>query len=979
MVAKLINGGANICVTGDLSTLVNVEAIPPMPISVAIAGDAISSDDCCIKRGYTPLTLDDGTLYWQLCYYCANVVETIISPQAVIAMSDVFTSWTQTGYKDSHPGSIRFDSAGGFLSMSLRLEYVDGLYYCTSDTYTIDPGCQLRVNRIAQPTPPSHLRQPSRYRPTTKSKQLESELWLLRLGSPGVYQLDHLPGNATGLPTEFDYHPFRFIDFKEQAMIRKQAVQHSAIRTPERKRCFYMDFGFLRASTSDLTLPTRGGDRVVYSHDGFTSYLLIVDDASRYIWVFLTNSKSPPLNIVDEFLKTHGLPDGGFIRTDQSGELAGSQAFLDICGANHYKSEPTGSDTPSQNGAVEVYNDKFGARVRSLLYGSRLPAKYWSNALQHCVYLHNRLVHSETKCTPFECYFGHKPDLSCLRVFGSRVWVKRAGDRRAKLDHNDFTGIFLGYTATNQNVRYIDLNTGVVKTSHHATFDEAWYLQPTCPPAAQLLYDMGLEYDDDTDGDGMLPQDGLPNAPSPLTAAPMRFYDAPYPPSPLLTPDGNGLTLFKKYTAPLPCRLTPLPLRETALPQPCTAAAARLSTNDTYPHLHRTKSNIAADIVIEFMIGKQDISMIYLSPDPYHDAFEEEVDIRRFDLTKHRTAGLCLAQHDGRLFLGGIAKSTPCAKIPRWRSRIKSAWLIKIGPHTMTTIQEAQAAFATLSHAGTSRVILLFSHPIVRQDISHDGLPIVSSAPFTQAVHDQLNNCWDFTTVAAHLCSGHPYQLIQDGDVLNCVTKAMKLTRRKLIQQTDWPDWQDSEFLQLNQYNSQGMFGDPVETNEGDAIFHLVWTYNIKAVDGRKKARCVCDGSTRSGSVLVLAETYANCVEQTRSCLFYAVAAAENLLVFGADVSNAFAEAPPPQQPFFIKPDWVFHEWWVHHLKRDPIPDGHMIPVLSAMQGHPESPRLWEKHADKILHEIRLTPTVHEPCLYSGTFNGQRVLFSATG
>jgi hypothetical protein len=107
-------------------------------------------------------------------------------------------------------------------------------------------------------------------------------------------------------------------------MIRKQAVQRSVIRTPERRHCFYMDFGFLRASTLDLTHPTRGGDCVVYSHDGFTSYLLIVNEASRYIWVFLTNTKSPPLNIVDEFLKTHGLPDGDFIHTDQGGELASS-------------------------------------------------------------------------------------------------------------------------------------------------------------------------------------------------------------------------------------------------------------------------------------------------------------------------------------------------------------------------------------------------------------------------------------------------------------------------------------------------------------------------------------------------------------------------------------------------------------------------------------------------------------------------------
>ncbi len=60
----------------------------------------------------------------------------------------------------------------------------------------------------------------------------------------------------------------------------------------------------------------------------------------------------------------------------------------------------------------------------------------------------------------------------------------------------------------------------------------------------------------------------------------------------------------------------------------------------------------------------------------------------------------------------------------------------------------------------------------------------------------------------------------------------------------------------------------------------------------------------------MIAETYANCVEQTSSRLFYAVATAENLLLFGADVSNAFTEVPPPKQPFLIRPDRAFHEWW---------------------------------------------------------------------
>ncbi len=83
----------------------------------------------------------------------------------------------------------------------------------------------------------------------------------------------------------------------------------------------------------------------------------------------------------------------------------------------------------------------------------------------------------------------------------------------------------------------------------------------------------------------------------------------------------------------------------------------------------------------------------------------------------------------------------------------------------------------------------------------------------------------------------------------------------------------------------------------------------MKALDGWKKAHCVYDGSTRSGSVQILDETYANYIDQTSSRLFYAIAAAKNLLVFGADVLNAFAKAPLLKQGFYIRPDKAFHEW----------------------------------------------------------------------
>ncbi len=254
-------------------------------------------------------------------------------------------------------------------------------------------------------------------------------------------------------------------------------------------------------------------------------------------------------------------------------------------------------------------------------------------------------------------------------------------------------------------------------------------------------------------------------------------------------------------------------------------------------------------------------------------------------------------------------------------------------------------------------------------------MPIVPSTLFTQATHNQLNNHWEFSTVADYLRASAPtHTVVESGDVLNVVNHVMKLNRGKLLKQFDWNDWQESEYLQLTQYYNQGMFGQPQVVNEDAAIFHLVWTYNIKALDGRKKAQCVCDGSPRASQACILDKTYANYIDQTSSRMFYAIAAAENLLIHGANVSSAFAEAPPPKQGFYIFPDCAFNKWWVNHKHQPPLATGQVIPILLAMQGHPESPRLWKKHADLILRDLGLTPTVHEPCLYSGMVEGKLVI-----
>jgi hypothetical protein len=183
-----MDAGANICLTGDLEILADVVDITPLPITVALNGNGSSVDDCCTKQGFIPLALSDGTIHWQLCCYSANAVETIISPQAILNSSDIFASWTMTGYKDTRPGAIRFDSHDGFLNMIINLVYRDGLYYCPTDVFTLGNRPLLpefttlptfpvpTVNRVVNPPPPPVLRRSSRFTPTSKARQLESEV-----------------------------------------------------------------------------------------------------------------------------------------------------------------------------------------------------------------------------------------------------------------------------------------------------------------------------------------------------------------------------------------------------------------------------------------------------------------------------------------------------------------------------------------------------------------------------------------------------------------------------------------------------------------------------------------------------------------------------------------------------------------------------------------------------------------------------------
>ncbi len=54
----------------------------------------------------------------------------------------------------------------------------------------------------------------------------------------------------------------------------------------------------MRASALDYSRPDKTKDWVIRFYDGYSSYLLMIDKASRLAWTFLTATKEPPVAIV---------------------------------------------------------------------------------------------------------------------------------------------------------------------------------------------------------------------------------------------------------------------------------------------------------------------------------------------------------------------------------------------------------------------------------------------------------------------------------------------------------------------------------------------------------------------------------------------------------------------------------------------------------------------------------------------------------
>lgn len=122
------------------------------------------------------------------------------------------------------------------------------------------------------------------------------------------------------------------------------------------------------------------------------------------------------------------------------------------------------------NGVAERMNRTLLEKAKAMLFYADLNDDLWSEAILAATFLTNRSPTSAIKKkTPYQSWFKSKPNLSRLKVFGSRAFVWIPKEKRHKLDKKSFECVLVGYTA--EGYRLWDSKSREIVT-RNVQFDE---------------------------------------------------------------------------------------------------------------------------------------------------------------------------------------------------------------------------------------------------------------------------------------------------------------------------------------------------------------------------------------------------------------------------------------------------------------------------------------------------------------------------
>jgi len=121
----------------------------------------------------------------------------------------------------------------------------------------------------------------------------------------------------------------------------------------------------------------------------------------------------------------------------------------------------------SQNGIAKRMNQMLVELTRAMLVDLDLPEFLWEPAVAHAAYLQNMSYTMSLRLgnqTPYQVWYGKKPNVSYLHKFGAPVWVLLQGQNmqhkmlpksqcRAYVGYNEGLKVIKFYNAVTKNVQ----------------------------------------------------------------------------------------------------------------------------------------------------------------------------------------------------------------------------------------------------------------------------------------------------------------------------------------------------------------------------------------------------------------------------------------------------------------------------------------------------------------------------------------------
>ena len=112
-------------------------------------------------------------------------------------------------------------------------------------------------------------------------------------------------------------------------------------------------------------------------------------------------------------------------------------------------------------------------RARAIRSNLNLPANMWGECMLTSVYVKNRTVSRFKKgTTPFEAYYGQKPDLTHMQELGCQAFVLKQGNH-PKIHERSVECILIRYSTNSKAYWCYHHGTRRIHTSHDMTFIES--------------------------------------------------------------------------------------------------------------------------------------------------------------------------------------------------------------------------------------------------------------------------------------------------------------------------------------------------------------------------------------------------------------------------------------------------------------------------------------------------------------------------